>query len=262
MLLSVGRLKAPRRIIAATGGGGGGAVDSAGRSGFSDSNHVHTINGLNQVFMIPNIHYIFQSVNDNAENYSVKDISFNSGNTTASHTFYLIIKTQLNTAFFHNDICVGAIQIFEGDTCVFAGGAEDTSIFTTSDDTVITNPPSGALTYHAIPSTGTNGQWSKKSSTNSANTGAADSIATTFQSTSNPLPNAGEEIIAQAASTDFIYFEATQTSEDRFAYLKFTTNLTLNTAHKFVFAYNLGVHTSDTGDDKDDNVGLYIENIP
>ena len=212
--------------------------------------------------MIPNIHYIFQNVNDNAENYSVKDILFTSGNTTASHTFYLIIKTQLNIAFFNNDICVGAIQIFEGDTCVFAGGAEDTSIFTTSDDTVLTNPPSGALTYHAISTGGTNGQWSKKSSTNSANTGAANSISTVFQSTSNPLPNAGEEIIAQVPATDFIYYEATQTAEDRFGYLKFTTNLTLNTAHKFVFAYNLGVHTSDTGDDKDDNVGLYIENIP
>ena len=224
MLLSVGILKSPRRIIAATGGGGGGgAVDSAGRSGSSDSNNVHTINGRNQFFMIPNIHYIFQNVNDNAENYSVKDILFTSGNTTASHTFYLIIKTQLNIAFFNNDICVGAIQIFEGDTCVFAGGAEDTSIFTTSDDTVLTNPPSGALTYHAISTGGTN---------------------------------------AQVPATDFIYYEATQTAEDRFGYLKFTTNLTLNTAHKFVFAYNLGVHTSDTGDDKDDNVGLYIENIP
>ena len=110
-----------------------------------------------------------------------------------------------------------------------------------------------------------NGRWSKASSTSSNNTGAADSIDPGFQNTSNPLPNAGEDIIPQAdpgtfGATNYLYTEATQSTEDNFIYLKFTVSLATNTAHKFVFAYNLGVTTTDTGDDKDDQIGLYIEN--
>ena len=250
---NIGTMSARRRVIAAAGGGGGD-----GRSGSADSDHVHTISGLNTLYMIPDIHYINQSANDNTENYSVKDISFTSG-SSASHTFYLACKLKSNTSSFHNDVCVGAIQVFRGDTCVFAGGAEDTSIFTTSEDVNDTDP-TGSITFGAIPPSVQNGKWNVASATGSGNTGAADSISTDFQSTSNPLPNAGEEIIAQAASTNFLFTEATSSSAGFKIYLRFTVSLTTSTAHKFVFAYNFGVNTSDTGDDKDDNIGLYIEN--
>ena len=269
MLLSVGKLKSPRKIIAATGGGGGGGA-GVSRSGTSDSDHVHTMSSLNTLFMIPNIHYLSMfGVNDNTENYSVKDILFTSG-SNASHTFYLAVKGQNNTSTFHNDLCVGAIQIHTASAVVFAGGAEDTSIFTTTPDHTPSNDP----TVDPLPAAGGVGtfstafnplgtgsvNWRSRRSTSSKEPGAADTIATTFQSTSNPLPYAGEEIIAQVSSTNYLGTEATGLAINEFIYLKFTVSLATNTAHKFVFAYNLGVFASDTGDDKDDNVGLFIEN--
>ncbi len=274
MLLSVGKLKSPRRIIAATGGGGGGGA-GVSRSGTSDSDHVHTMSSLNTLFMIPNIHYLSMlGVNDNTENYSVKDINFTSG-SNASHTFYLAVKGQNNTSTFHNDLCVGAIQIHTASAVVFAGGAEDTSIFTTTADHTPSNDP----TVDPLPAAGGVGtfstpfnplgtgsvSWRSRSSTSSNETGAADSIDPGFQNTSNPLPNAGEEIIPQAdpgtfGATNYIGTEATGLAINEFIYLKFTVSLATNTAHKFVFAYNLGVFAGDTGDDKDDNVGLFIEN--
>lgn len=255
MLISVGKLKSPSKIATSTGGGGAGVS----RSGTADSDHVHTISGLNTLFMIPEIHYIQQSVNDNAENYSVKDILFTSG-SSATHTFYLATKGKSNTSTFNNDLCVGAIQIHTASEVVFAGGAENVSgIFSTPSDHVSNTDPTG-LTFGAIGTSGSGAKWHVRSSTGSGTTGAADSIATTFQSTSNPLPNAGEENIAQAASTNFLYSEATGLALNEFIYLKFSANLATNTAHRFVFAYNFGTTTTDTGDDKDDNVGLYIEN--
>ena len=53
---------------------------------------------------------------------------------------------------------------------------------------------------------------------------------------------------------------AVQRNSRSFQYLKFTASLATSTDHIFVFAYNFGTTTTDTGDDKDDNVGLYIEN--
>lgn len=255
---NIGTLSSKRRVIAASGGGGGGGGGD-GRSGTADSTHVHTISGLNTLFMLPDIIYEPTSSNDNTENYSIKDVSFTSGSST-SHTFYLAQKLKTNTSYYHNDIAVGAIQIFEGNTCVFAGGSEDTSIFTTSDDISDTNPTLSGITYHAIGAGSIFGKWFRGSSTGSSGTGAADSISTDFQSTSNPLPAAGEAIVPQAANTNFLAVEASSSTTNFYVYLKFTVNLTTNTAHKFVFAYNLGVHPSDTGDDKDDNTGLYIEN--
>jgi len=250
---NIGTMSARRRVIAAAGGGG------ISRSGTADSDHVHTISGLNTLFMIPEIHYIQQSVNDNAENYSVKDILFTSG-SNATHTFYLATKGKSNHQTFNNDLCVGAIQIHTNSEVVFAGGAENVSgIFSTPSDDVSNTDPTG-LTFGAVGTSGSGATWHVKSSTGSSGTGAADSIATTFQSTSNPLPNAGEENIAQAASTNFLYSEATGLALNNFIYLKFSANLATNTAHRFVFAYNFGTTPSDTGDDKDDNVGLFIEN--
>ena len=124
---NIGTMSARRRVIAAGGGG-------VSRSGTADNDHVHTISGLNTLFMIPEIHYIQQSVNDNAENYSVKDILFTSG-SNATHTFYLATKGKSNTSTFNNDLCVGAIQIHTASAVVFAGGAENVSgIFSTPSD--------------------------------------------------------------------------------------------------------------------------------
>jgi len=253
---NIGTMSARRRVIAAAGGGGGGGGLS--RSGTADSDHVHTISGLNTLFMIPDIHYIFQTVNDNAENYSVKDILFTSG-SNASHTFYLGVKIKNNTSTFHNDLCVGAIQIHTASAVVFAGGAEDSSGFTTIGQVPNTDPT--GLTFGALGTSFSSGaKWHVRGSTSSSKTGAADSIATTFQNTANPLPNAAEENIAQVTSTNFLGTEGSGSSGGNYQYLKFTVSLATNTAHRFVFAYNFGVSSGDTGDDKDDNVGLYIEN--
>ena len=259
---NIGTMSARRRVIAAGGGGGGGggSADALGaRSGTADSDHVHTISGLNTLFMIPHIHYIgHQLNNDNDENYSVKDILFTSG-SNASHTFYLAVKIQSNTSTFHNDLCVGAIQIHTDSAVVFAGGAEDASGFTTVGQS--TNADPTGLTFAALgTSTGSGTFWHVRSSTNSGNTGATDSIATTFQNTANPLPNAAEENIAQASSTNYLGSEGSGGTLNTFQYLKFTASLATNTAHRFVFAYNFGIVASDTRDDEDDNVGLYIEN--
>lgn len=263
-MFGVGKFSAKSRVITATGGGG------LSRSGTSDSNHVHTISALNTLYMIPNIVYVHHTTNVkfNFSAYSVKDILFTSG-SNASHTFYLATKIKQNTSTFHNDICVGAIQIQTASSVVFAGGAEDVSVFTTaSDQTTTTDPTDGSLTFISIPSAtsstppGGRGRWQKASETSSRDTGAVDSISTTFQNTNNPLNNAGSGVIAQTHPTasDFIYSETSSCTLNNFCYLKFTVSLATNTAHKFVFAYNFGTKNDDTGDDKDDNVGIYIEN--
>ena len=258
---NIGTMSARRRVIAAAGGGGGGGGVS--RSGTSDSNHVHTMSSLNSTFMIPNIVYVSMTsgVNDNTENYSVKDINFTSG-SNASHTFYFSIKGRPNTSVFHNDLCLGAIQIHSSSAVVFAGGAEDVSGFSTTFNTSTENPT--GETFNGLDSSeaAVSGvRWRVLSSTSSNQTGAADSISTTFQSTSNALPEAGSGVIAQAASTNFIYAETSSPmSTNQFIHFKFTVNLATNAAHKFVVAYNFGVNSSDTGDDKNNNVALYIEN--
>lgn len=264
---SIGTLSARRRVIAAAGGGGSNPVGDS-RSGSGD--HVHTLSSLNTLFMIPDIHYIFQSVNDNTENYSVKDILFTSG-SNASHTFYVAVKGKNNTLSFHNDLAIGAIQIHTASSVVFAGGAEDASGFTSIPDHTNSADPTadpmpgpggvGTLTFGALgtASSGTP-RWNVRSSTNSSNTGAADSIATTFQNTSNALPNAGEDIIPQVNATNYLGCEGSGFTINEFVYLKFTVSLATNTAHRFIFAYNFGIQSTDSGNDKDDNVGLYIEN--
>lgn len=253
---NIGTMSARRRVIAAAGGGGAGGLGS--RSGTADSDHVHTISGLNTLFMIPDIHYIQQSDNDNTENYSVKDILFTSG-SNASHTFYLALKIKNNTSTYHNDLCVGAIQIHTASAVVFAGGAGTSSDFTTVGQTTNTDPT--GLTFATLgSSSGTGAFWHVRTQTNSSNTGAADSIATAFQNTANPLPNAAEENIAQVSTTPYLGSEGTGANLNKFQYLKFTASLATSTDHRFVFAYNFGTHPTDTGDDKDDNVGLYIEN--
>ena len=257
---NIGTLSSRRRVIAVAGGGGGGGGGGVSRSGTSDSNHVHTMSSLNSTFMIPNIVYISQtsSVNDNDGNYSVKDINFTSG-SNASHTFYLAIKGKLNDRVFFNDLCIGAIQIHSSSAVVFAGGAEDLSVFSTTSQQTSENPT--GLTFVAISPTSFQSQWVVGSSTLSNQTGATDSISTTFQNTSNPLPEAGDGIIAQASSTNYIFSETSSPfSENNFIHLKFTVSLATNAAHKFIFAYNLGVDNEDTGDDADDNVALFIEN--
>lgn len=263
MLLSVGKLKSPRRIIAATGGGGGGgAADALGaRSGTADSDHVHTLSSLNTLFMIPDIHYISQNIGDNTENYSVKDILFTSG-SNASHTFYLAVKSKSNTSSFHNDLCVGVIQIHTADAIVKVFGPNFGG-FTTIGN-VTEQDPTG-LTFGAMgTSSGSGVKWHIRSSTNSANTGAADGItgvgAGGFQNLSNPLPNAGENIVPQDIGTDYMGTESSGSTINKFMYLKFSASLATSTAHRFVFAYNFGVAPADTFDDKDDNVGLYIQN--
>jgi hypothetical protein len=258
---NIGTLSARRRVIAAAGGGGVVGVIGNSRSGTSDNN-VHTLSSLNALFMIPDVHYISQTANDNTENYSVKDVLFTSG-SSASHTFYLANKLQLNTSSYHNDLAVGAIQIHTASAVVFAGGAEDISGFTTSDD-VSSNDPT-IQTYSGVVVGASVGRWNKGSSTTSLTTGAADSIDPGFQNTSNALPNAGDEVIPQADSgtfgaTNYIYTETSSSTTDHLIYLKFTFSLATNTAHRFIFAYNLGVPTGDTGDDKDDQIGLYIQN--
>lgn len=264
MLLSVGKLKSPRRIIAATGGGGGGggSADALGaRSGTADSNHVHTLSSLNTLFMIPNIHYISQTDNDNTENYSVKDILFTSG-SNASHTFYLALKVKSNTQNFHNDLCVGAIQIHTASAVVKVFGPNFGGFTTVGD--VTEQDPTGLGFGTMGTSTGSVVIWHIRGSTSSNNTGAADGItvsgAGSFQNLSNPLPNAGEDIVPQSSGANYMGTESSSSTLGRFIYLKFTASLATNTAHRFVFAYNFGVAPADTFDDKDDNVGLYIEN--
>ena len=251
---NIGTLSARRRVIAATGGGGGGGA-GVSRSGTSDSDHVHTMSSLNSLFMIPDIHYIFQSVNDNTENYSVKDILFTSG-SNASHTFYLAVKGATNTSSFHNDLCVGAIQIHTASAVVFAGGAEDLSVFSTSTNTSNENPT--GETYSSITTSGA--KWRIGTATASNQTGATDSISTTFQNTSNPLPEAGNGIISQALNTDYLFPETSSPfTTNEFIHLKFTVSLATNAAHKFVLAYNFGTAFGDTTHE-DDNLGLFIEN--
>ena len=136
----------------------------------------------------------------------------------------------------------------------------DVSGFTTTPSGESSNNPIG-LTYGTLgTSTGSGVKWHVRSSTTSNNTGAADSIATSFQSTSNPLPNAAEENIAQVSSTNYLGAETSGLQSNNYVYLKFTVSLATSTAHKFVFAYNFGIHPDETGADKDDNVGLFIEN--
>ena len=262
---NVGILSARRRVIAAAGGGGGGGGGSAdaldARSGTAESDHVDTLSSLNTLFMIPDIHYISQTAGDNTENYSVKDILFTSG-SNASHTFYLALKFKGNTSNFHNDLCVGAIQIHTASAAVKVFGPNFGG-FTTIGN-VLDQDPTG-LTFGAMgTSTGSGVKWHIRGSTSSANTGAADGItvsgAGSFQDLSNPLPNAGENIVPQDSGADYMGTESSGSTLNGFAYLKFTASLATNTAHRFVFAYNLGVSPDDTGDDKDDNVGLFIEN--
>ena len=255
---NIGILSARRRVIAAAAGGGGGSGVS--RSGTSDSNHVHTMSSLNSMFMIPGIVYISNTpagnaVNDNDEDYSIKDINFTSG-SNASHTFYLSIKGKPNNAIFHNDVCVGAIQIHSSSAVVFAGGAEDLSVFTSSANTNTENPT--GLTYSSVTTSGT--AWRKGTSTSSSQTGATDSISTAFQNTSNPLPEAGARLIAQASTTFYLYPETSSPfGSEQFIHLKFTVSLATNAAHKFVLAYNFGTAFGDTTH-ADDNLGLFIEN--
>ena len=254
---NIGTMSARRRVIAAASGGGGGGGGGLSRSGTSDSNHVHTLSGLNNSFLIPSIVYVSMAsgVNDNDTNYSVKDINFTSG-SNASHTFYLSIKVQDNISSFHNDICVGAIQIHSSSAVVFAGGAEDLSVFTTSTNTTTENPT--GLTYSSVT---TSTEWRKATSTSSSQTGATDSISTAFQNTSNPLPEAGSGVVAQASSTFYLYAETSSpVVTGEFIHLKFTVSLATNAAHKFVFAYNFGVRDLDSGDDADRNVVLFVEN--
>ena len=209
--------------------------------------------------MIPDIHYISQTTGDNTENYSVKDILFTSG-SNASHTFYLALKFKSNTSNFHNDLCVGAIQIHTASAVTNVFGPNSCGLTTIGN--VFDQDPTG-LTFGALgTSTGSGIKWHIRSSTNSANTGAADGITGLggFQSTSNPLPNAGENIVPQLSPSNYIGAESSGSTINTFAYLKFIASLATNTAHRFVFAYNFGISPSDTGDDKDDNVGLYIEN--
>ena len=211
--------------------------------------------------MIPNIHYISQTANDNTENYSVKDILFTSG-SNASHTFYLAYKFKSNVFTFHGDLCVGVIQIHTASAVVKVFGPNFGG-FTTIGN--VTNQDPTGLTFGSMgTSTGTGTFWHIRSSTSSSNTGAADGITVSgsgsFQNLSNPLPNAGEDIVPQSTGTNYMGVEASSSALNQLAYLKLTTTLATNTAHRFVFAYNLGVSPDDTGDDKDDNVGLYIEN--
>ena len=265
---NVGILSARRRVIAAAGGGGGGG-GGISRSGTSDSNHVHTMSSLNTLFMIPNIVYInhpassnLPGFNDNLENYSVKDINFTSG-SNATHTFYLFVKEKHNPSSFNNDLCVGAIQIHSSSAVLFAIGSSTTTVdgtaISTSEQTASTDPTS--QTYTTLAQATGASTWKIASSTASSRTGAADSISTDFQNTANPLPEAGDGIIPQVTDTDFLFTETSSPmSLNDFLYLKIVADLATNAAHKFVFAYNFGVRSTDTGDDKDDNVGLYIEN--
>ena len=258
---SIGTLSARRRVIAAAaGGGGGGGGAGVSRSGTSDSNHVHTMSSLNSMFMIPGIVYISNTpggsaVNDNDGDYSIKDINFTSG-SNASHTFYLSIKGKPNNAIFHNDVAVGAIQIHSSSAVVFAGGAEDLSVFSTSTNTSNENPT--GETYSSITTSGA--KWRIGTATASNQTGATDSISTTFQNTSNPLPEAGNGIISQALNTDYLFPETSSPfTTNEFIHLKFTVSLATNAAHKFVLAYNFGTAFGDTTHE-DDNLGLFIEN--
>lgn len=229
------------------------------RSGSSDANHVHAIN-LNTSTLAPNIHYIGNNSSADGSNYSVKDFTFTSG-SSANHTIYIGNKINSNTSLFHNDLCVGAIQVLEGgSSLVLARGATNTTGIQTTTTANTNTDPTG-LTYSALGTQTLVDRWSIASGTASSGTGAADGIASDFQDGSVGINQAGEELIAQVSSTNFIYNEASGAINSELTWLKLpTTALATNTSHTLVIAYHLSVLTNDTGDDEDDEMAIFIEN--
>ena len=229
------------------------------RGGSSDANHVHAIN-RNQSTLAPNIHYIQNNSAADTGNYSVKDFTFTSG-SSANHTIYIGNKINANTSSFHNDLCLGAIQVLEGGSAlVLARGATNTTgLQTTTSGNTNTNPT--GLTYSNLGVSNVVDRWSISSGTASSGTGAADGIASSYQNGSVAINQAGEEVIAQVSNASFIYNEASGAALSEITWLKLpTTALATNTSHTLIIAYHLSVITSDTGDDEDDEMAIYIEN--
>lgn len=229
------------------------------RSGSSDSNHVHAIN-LNTSTLAPNIHYIQNNAQQDTGNYSIKDFTFTSG-SSANHTIYIGNKINANTSTFHNDLCLGAIQVLEGTSgLVLVRGATNTTGVQTTRTANTNTDPTG-LTYFDIVESTVVDRWNIASATASSGTGAADGISSNFQSGLEGINQAGEAVIAQASSTNFIYNEASGAALDEITWLKLpTTALATNTSHTLIIAYHLSVTTNDTLDDADDEMAIYIEN--
>tara|TARA_R100001591_G_C4342980_1_gene181127 strand:- start:45 stop:860 length:816 start_codon:yes stop_codon:yes gene_type:complete len=229
------------------------------RAGTVDSDHVHAISSLNSFFLVPNIHYILQGTNDDTSNYSVKDFNFTTG-ASASHTIYIGNKVNSNTSTFHNDLCVGAIQLFEGNSLILARGSSNLTDLQTMTDLNNSNTDPTGLTYASLVTGSTQERWNRAIGTGSNNTGASAGIATSFEDGGANLPKAGELNVAQAAN-HYIYTEVSGMINDEIVWLKLgPISLTTSAAHTLSIAYHLGVQTTDTGDDEDDELGIFIEN--
>ena len=284
---NIGTLAAKKRkkIVAAAGAPASGLS----RSGTSDSNHVHALSSLNSVFAIPNIDYVViaqedggtfgNTGNDDDTNYSVKDITFTTGNSIG-HTIFLGVRIRLNQATYHNDFSLGALQVHSPSAIVFSAGqanppggtstnvnvtfATTDDIRPTTDSNADTNPH--LLTYHFVDansSTATaNGRWGRGDHTPSTFTGPSKGISIDFQDGTTALPAAGEAVVAQDSSRDFMFVESSGSDENGYTWLRIpNVSLAKNTAHKLVIAYHFSIAYDDTPleGDADENVYLYVK---
>lgn len=237
----------------------GGNYPSFDRAGTEDSNHVHTVSSLNSFFIAPKTHYIFQTTNDDTSNFSVKDFNFTSG-SSAGHNIYIGNKVNSNTNTFNNDLCVGAIQLFEGGSLILARGSSNLTGLQTMTNVNNSNTDPTGLTYASVTTGQTQERWNRAIGTGSNNTGASAGISSSFEDGGSNLPKANTENVAQAAN-HYLYTEVSGMGLNEIVWLKLpAVTLTTNAAHTLSIAYHLGVQTTDTGDDEDDEFGIYIEN--
>ena len=232
---------------------------SFGRFGTPDTNHVHTAS-INTATFAPTIHYIETPSNDDDKNYSVMDFNFTSG-SNAAHTVYIGNKIQGNPDNFHNDLCVGAVQVIQDGTIIMAKGAANSTGIQTTITTNITSTDPTSQSFFDLATAQTAGRWNIATFTGSSRTGAADGISSDFQDSTLILANAGEENVAQEASTNFLYCEATGQTIGTIKWMKLpSVNLATSTAHTLSIAYHLAVLSAGGNDDEDDEILIFIEN--
>lgn len=232
---------------------------SFGRFGAPDTNHVHTAS-INTATFAPTIHYIETPSNDDDKNYSVMDFNFTSG-SNAVHTVYIGNKIQGNPNNFHNDLCVGAVQVIQGGTIIMAKGVANSTGIQTTTATGITSTDPTSQTFSNVATSQTAGRWNIATFTGSSRTGAADGISSDFQDSTTILANAGEENVLQVASTNFLYCEATGQTIGTIKWMKLpSVNLATSTAHTLSIAYHLAVLSAGGNDDEDDEILIFIEN--
>lgn len=150
---------------------------------------------------------------DSEENYDVVDFAFTASNS--SHRVYLGCSSQGTSAYYQQDLCIGALQVLSGTGFTTIEAAFDIS--NTSNTGIVTNittgltgnPTSGTHSTGGLNSTLTTGRWNIRTSTGSSYTGAADGIGSSYAGSSPTLlPSPANDVIPQVASTYFFMFEA------------------------------------------------------